>query len=457
MAERPRRASRRRRSRARHRRRQRRERKVRARVRRALVHLTPERLHQKFLAEVRTLPREMARDALLKRLVRVREFGKRVVRARSDSASSPPAPSPSSKDATAVERHRVVANGRGVRARDGQRQDDDIAGGHDGEPRAKPPTPTPFEPGPFAAAAAPSPPSPRARRGSRRRSVRSGSNAVATGRRREVRVRGMPGTRARVSRAGGDQHRHGHSRDFERLSDQRQHATMRFRSRRRQTPDPPEAPPSPRARRAPSPPGASDRTKPPRFDRTRRSRRPSPSRRPRRRTPRAGDLTCSDPREPNGGADVPLLAERRSRTEHRGEEVRADPAPPLTADPDFFRESDARVAPRRIRRSFARRLRRRPKTCGTPSRSDPSPSERPSAFAPRRSASAADARSATTRNRSHSFARVSRSAVSGDADATISPTHDVVVAGAANCKRATSSARTPPPRTSTTRTPPFRR
>ena len=87
----------------RHPRRQRREDvSVRARVRRALVHLTPERLHQKFLAEVRTLPREMARDALLERLVRVRKFRKRVLREEIRQRVLAPAPSPSSKDATAV-------------------------------------------------------------------------------------------------------------------------------------------------------------------------------------------------------------------------------------------------------------------------------------------------------------------------------------------------------------------
>ena len=130
---------------------------MRARVRRALVHLTPERLHQKFLAEVRTLPREMARDALLKRLVRVREFGKRVVREEIRERVLAPAPSPSSKDATAVRSatasSRTDAEGCTRRY---SAKTTSFAGGHDGRAESEPADGDgDSNPGPFAAAAAP--------------------------------------------------------------------------------------------------------------------------------------------------------------------------------------------------------------------------------------------------------------------------------------------------------------
>ena len=199
---------------------------MRARVRRALVHLTPERLHQKFLAEVRTLPREMARDALLKRLVRVREFGKRVVREEiRERVLAPRAVAELQRRHGGQKRHRVVANGRGGMHETVQRQDDEFRGGTRRSSRERTRRRRRrFEPGPV-----------RRRRRARvqireRGEVRGGGLFVrgvtpVQGGVREVGVRvEMVPERASRRAAGAP----APSGAIERLSDPRQHATMRF-------------------------------------------------------------------------------------------------------------------------------------------------------------------------------------------------------------------------------------
>ena len=327
----------------RHPRRQRREDvSVRARVRRALVHLTPERLHQKFLAEVRTLPREMARDALLKRLVRVREFGKRVVREET-RASSPRAVAELQRRHGGQKRHRVVANGRGGMHETVQRQDDEFRGGTRRSSRERTRRPRRrFEPGS-------SPPPTRRVQIRERGEVRGGGLFVrgvtpVQGGVREVGVRvEMVPERASRRAAGAP----APSGAIERLSDPRQHATMRFlASSSNAGPARSAAIASCAACAIAAGCVGSNETPALRPDATLASSisvAPSPS-----SDAAGGRPNLFRSTEPGSDADVPLHAERRSRyRDIRGEEVRVD----IRAAADggswtFFRESDERVAPR---------------------------------------------------------------------------------------------------------------
>ena len=319
----------------RHPRRQRREDvSVRARVRRALVHLTPERLHQKFLAEVRTLPREMARDALLKRLVRVREFGKRVVREEiRERVLAPRAVAELQRRHGGQKRHRVVANGRGGMHETVQRQDDEFRGGTRRSSRERTRRRRRrFEPGPV-----------RRRRRARvqireRGEVRGGGLFVrgvtpVQGGVREVGVRVEMVPERASRRAAGAPARPA------RLSVSPIHVNTRpcgfLASSSNAGPARSAAIASCAACAIAAGCVGSNETPALRPDATLASSisvAPSPS-----SDAAGGRPNLFRSTEPGSDADVPLHAERRSRYRDKwGEEVRVDPAPPLTADPGLF-------------------------------------------------------------------------------------------------------------------------